>query len=190
MSMPDGTRSFSPAVFPAALPVRPAAPDKRRLARLRHCDALELAADDSAPGIGRRRIAARLTEWSLPEFTDAAWAVSSELLANSVAATQVVQWTGPLPPVRLWLRGGRAGGRAEDLAGGRSGWPGGRPAAPATVAILAWDACVRAPVPHRAGADEEGGRGLALVAALSAEWGYYYPPETPGKVTWAIIETP
>jgi hypothetical protein len=70
-------------------------------------------------------------------------------------------------PVRLWLRGGVA-----------------------MVAVLAWDATLSVPVPRAAGGEEESGRGLAIVAALSADCGFYYPAHYPGKVTWAVIDTP
>ncbi len=72
-----------------------------------------------------------------------------------------------LPPVRLWLRGGLLG-----------------------VAILVWDAVVAAPVPRTAGEDDESGRGLGIVADLSAACGFYHAAEPGGKVTWAAITTP
>ncbi|OKI10330.1 hypothetical protein A6A06_04850 [Streptomyces sp. CB02923] len=40
------------------------------------------------------------------------------------------------------------------------------------------------PVPRVAGVDDEGGRGLALVAALADEWGAYPRPYGIGKVVW------
>jgi anti-sigma regulatory factor (Ser/Thr protein kinase) len=60
----------------------------------------------------------------------------------------------------------------------RSGGPGGT----VTVAVLAWDGLVRVEVTdqsgpgmpwiRQAGRDEEGGRGLGLVAALATRWGW------------------
>ena len=41
-----------------------------------------------------------------------------------------------------------------------------------------------------AGADEENGRGLAIVDELSAGSGYYYPARFGGKITWSVIDTP
>jgi hypothetical protein len=84
-----------------------------------------------------------------------------------VVATTGVRWASARPPIRLWLCGGSA-----------------------IVAVLTWDASVLAPVVREAGEDDESGRGLAIVAALSAEWGFYYPAEFAGKVTWAVIDTP
>ncbi|MBQ0983560.1 ATP-binding protein [Streptomyces sp. F63] len=49
------------------------------------------------------------------------------------------------------------------------------------------DASDRLPVPAQAGADAEGGRGLALVAALSYDWGIR-PREGVGKCVWALLE--
>jgi hypothetical protein len=34
--------------------------------------------------------------------------------------------------------------------------------------------------------DEESGRGLLLVEAISAQWGSYPTPATRGKAVWAI----
>lgn len=72
-----------------------------------------------------------------------------------------------LPPVRLWLRGGPPG-----------------------VAIFVWDAVLAAPVPRLAGEDAESGRGLGIVAELSAACGFYHAADLGGKVTWAAITTP
>jgi hypothetical protein len=109
----------------------------------------------------------RLPEWSLPQFEVVASIIASELVTNAAVATRGVRWTAPVPPVQLWLRGG-----------------------PSVVAVLAWDATVIAPMPRDAEDDDESGRGLAIVAALSAQWGYYYPARLCGKVTWAVIDTP
>jgi hypothetical protein len=93
--------------------------------------------------------------------------VATELVTNAVAATTKMRWTTGLPPVRVWLRGG-----------------------PSVVAVLVWDAAVTMPAPQSARDDDESGRGLAIVAALSARWGFYYPAQFCGKVTWAVLDTP
>jgi hypothetical protein len=145
---------------------QPSPPDMRRLARLPYRDSLKLIPDSAAPGLARRRLAKALTEWSLPQFEDVASLITSELVTNSVAAMERLDWAAP-PPVRLLLCGG-----------------------PGVVAILTWDASVSTPVVRHTGADDESGRGLWIVAALSAEWGYYCPGQFSGKVTWAVIDTP
>jgi len=98
------------------------------------------------------------------ELAEATEMVVSELVANSVLATEAVQWP-VLPPVRLWLLSDGAG-----------------------VLVHVWDAIAAVPEPREAGPDDESGRGLAIVSALSAEWGHHWPPRRfGGKVTWALI---
>jgi hypothetical protein len=92
--------------------------------------------------------------------------VASELITNSVAETGKVEWA-LRPPVGLRLRGG-----------------------PSVLVMQVWDAILGAPVPREATADDESGRGLAIVAGLSASCGFYYPGNRGGKVSWAIIGTP
>jgi hypothetical protein len=127
---------------------------------------LELGAYKTAPRTARGHIARVLEEWSLPEFADVTTLIASELIANSVLETARYSWAVQ-PPVRLWLRGGPPG-----------------------AAVLVWDAIAAAPAPRTAGEDDESGRGLGIVAALSAACGYYRAAEPAGKVTWAIITAP
>jgi hypothetical protein len=145
---------------------QPSAPDFRWLESLPYRDSLELGAYDTAPRMARDHLARVLREWSLAEFRDVAAIVASELITNSVRATGKLSWPAARPPVRLWLCGG-----------------------PAVLAILAWDAVTAAPAPRSAGEEDESGRGLAIVASLSAGLGYYYPERFPGKVTWAAIDS-
>jgi hypothetical protein len=94
--------------------------------------------------------------------------VVSELITNSVAATRGISSPGSLPVVRLWLL-----------------------ADAASVLVAAWDAAPGIPRCRPAGPDAEDGRGLAIVAALSARWESYRCADPyGGKVTWAIIDTP
>ena len=97
--------------------------------------------------------------------------VVSELITNSVAATRAITWQHCAPAVRLWL--------LADLAD------------PASVLVAAWDAAPGIPRVRPAGQDDESGRGLTIVDALSAQWGSYQcaAPDG-GKVTWALIDTP
>ena len=57
----------------------------------------------------------------------------------------------------------------------------------ARVLIEVWDSVPRAPAARRAGPDEEGGRGLALVEALSDHWGWTTMPDWSGKAVWAEL---
>jgi anti-sigma regulatory factor (Ser/Thr protein kinase) len=131
-------------------------------------DSLELGAYDTAPGTARGHARNVLAEWCLGHLWDVAELVISELVTNCVHATEGVEWPLGRPPVRLWLRGD-----------------------PRRVCVLAWDAVAALPVPRAADEDEESGRGLAIVDALSAGWGCYEASEPlGGKVTWALIGAP
>jgi len=154
------------AMTPSVIYAHPSSPDPKSLAGLPRRSRLELGAYESAPRTARGHITRVLEEWSLPEFSDVTTLIASELITNSVLETAKYAWA-VLPPVRLWLRGGPPG-----------------------VAILVWDAVVAAPVPRTAGSGDENGRGLAIVADLSAACGYYHAAEPAGKVTWATITTP
>jgi hypothetical protein len=160
---PNSTRARTVPVTHA----HASSPEVRWLAGLPHRDSLKLCADEAAPREARRRLAKVLPEWSLPQFETVAALIATELVTNAMLATRGTQWAMAPPPIRLWLRGG-----------------------PCVLAILAWDATAAAPVPRDAGDDDEGGRGLAIIDALSAQWGFYYPAKFDGKVTWAIIDTP
>src|SRR6202167_2537485 len=113
-----------------------------------------------------------LGEWGLARAADAAGLVVSELLTNSVRAC-----TGPdgrpryedaaLPVVHLRLASDRA-----------------------RLLVEVWDTVQHAPVARRAGPDEEGGRGIALVQALSDRWDWATVPGWHGKVVWAELRFP
>jgi hypothetical protein len=121
---------------------------------------------DSAPGIARKRLDVILRKWDLDEYVDDAMLIASELITNAVAETGKIEWARR-PPVGLRLRGG-----------------------PSVLAMEVWDAILAAPVPRAAAAEDESGRGLAIVAGLSTSCGFYYPGKHGGKVTWAIVGTP
>ncbi len=115
-----------------------------------------------------------LREWGLKEYADVTELVVSELASNAVQATRACSWTGKRPPIRVCLHG-----RSSRYDAG--------------ILILVWDAAGGCPAPREAGPYEESGRGLAIVEALSADWGHYHPlPEETdaaplGKVTWAHV---
>ncbi|MGW9396569.1 ATP-binding protein [Streptomyces sp. NPDC055642] len=48
----------------------------------------------------------------------------------------------------------------------------------------------RLPEARNAGSEEDGGRGLLLVAALAKEWGTVPRPGAPGKTVWAVVAAP
>ena len=155
--------------WPLASPVmntQPSSPDFGWLGSLPYRDCLEMDASDSAPRKARERLGAVLRDWGLEEFTDDAMLVASELITNSVAETGKVDWVWR-PPVAMRVHGG-----------------------PSVLVMEVWDAVLGAPVPRAAAVDDESGRGLAIVAGLSASCGFYYLEKHGGKVTWAIIGGP
>ena len=56
------------------------------------------------------------------------------------------------------------------------------------LAISVHDYCTSAPEPRNAGEEDEDGRGLLLVEAVSSRSGWYTSDDgTPGKVVWAVL---
>jgi anti-sigma regulatory factor (Ser/Thr protein kinase) len=53
------------------------------------------------------------------------------------------------------------------------------------IAVIVTDSCPLPPVPHDPAADTEHGRGLHLIDALSARWGWQR--RDPGKAVYAIL---
>lgn len=66
------------------------------------------------------------------------------------------------------------------------------PTARATTSVLVLsvtDAGADRPRPRRAGEEDTTGRGLALVAALTVDWGVTAAATHAGKTTWALVAT-
>ncbi len=55
------------------------------------------------------------------------------------------------------------------------------------VLVEVWDDSVTAPARKSPRLDDESGRGLMLVEALSDRWGWYVPHGPGGKVVWAEV---
>jgi anti-sigma regulatory factor (Ser/Thr protein kinase) len=121
-------------------------------------DFMELGALPGAVPCARLHARQLLWEWGLTGLTDNAELLVSELVTNAVQASCSV---GQVFPVRLWLLADRA-----------------------RVLILIWDASPRPPVRMNISDDDESGRGLLLVEAISTKWDWYFPAETSGKVVW------
>jgi len=107
---------------------------------------LELAPLDSAASCARLHTVHVLHEWGLHELADDAALIVSELVTNAADASVVLP---ERPPVTLRL-----------LADARC------------LVIEVWDQSPEDPAPRQAGADDECGRGLAVVAAYSTRWGF------------------
>jgi anti-sigma regulatory factor (Ser/Thr protein kinase) len=118
----------------------------------------------------RARLHARsvLSEWRLYDLTDTVELVVSELVTNAVTASTDAKG-----------RPRYADGRGLPIIHVRLASDG------ATVLVEVWDENTRAPVLLSSGADDESGRGLMLVDALSERWGW--EPAGRGKVVWALI---
>jgi len=119
------------------------------------------------------RLHARLvvTEWGLSELAEVVELVVSELVTNSVQASEELTgsryhklWRPGRPPVRLWVQSDQR-------------W----------VLIQVWDGNDRVPVRQDAGPEAEGGRGLLLVETLSEACGVYKPHCSSGKIVWAMV---
>lgn len=90
--------------------------------------------------------------------------LASELVTNAVLASQALHTDRP-SPVYAWLR-----------ADGDQ------------VTVAVWDASPELPVREAdVPADAEGGRGLALVEAMSKRWGCTTTPHIGGKSVWCIV---
>jgi anti-sigma regulatory factor (Ser/Thr protein kinase) len=123
---------------------------------------LDLAAGPTAPGHARAWTRRVLREWQLTSMQESVELVVSELSTNAVVASR------PLasPVIRLTLI------RDKD-----------------ELAILVRDYGPGTPQPANVSDQDEDGRGLLLVEAMSTRWGWY-PPEDgdPGKIVWAVCD--
>jgi anti-sigma regulatory factor (Ser/Thr protein kinase) len=120
---------------------------------------LDLGALLTAPGCGRAWTQALLREWRLARLADTAQVVVSELLTNAVLASSGLD--------RAAIQLSLASDRERLLIFVRDFDPG-------------------APAPRHASDDDETGRGLMLVEAISDRFGWHRATDgTPGKVVWA-----
>jgi anti-sigma regulatory factor (Ser/Thr protein kinase) len=124
---------------------------------------LELDAYPSAAHLARAHAREVLGGWGLLDVSDDIALIVSELMTNAI---QSMRGGCGGDPVRLWL-----------LANSTD------------VAILVWDPATDAPRLRDASPDDESGRGLMIVDALSAQWGWDLPSlPYGGKVVWALLE--
>jgi anti-sigma regulatory factor (Ser/Thr protein kinase) len=123
-------------------------------------DFLELGALASAVPCARLHARQVLWEWKLRSLGESTELLVAELVTNAVKASRAM--TQP-SPVRQWL--------ASDSA---------------QVLILVWDASSQPPVRMNTSSEDENGRGLLLVEAISEQWGWYFRDDSDGKFVWAI----
>jgi hypothetical protein len=121
---------------------------------------LELGALPGAVPCARLHAHNVLAEWRLTAFSESTGVLVSELVTNAIQISRLAESDAP---VRLWLASDRA-----------------------QVVIFVWDASPLPPLPGDVGEDAESGRGLLIVQAVSARWGWDFPSGMGGKVVWAV----
>lgn len=120
---------------------------------------LTLGAISASPGTARKLARSLLNEWGMADFTESVELIVSELVTNAVLASMEHEIP---PPVGVRISATRR-----------------------SVLIEVRDYDPRPPVIQRADANFENGRGLLLVASLSARWGW--AEFLRGKVVWAEV---
>ncbi|WP_317446913.1 ATP-binding protein [Streptomyces collinus] len=124
--------------------------------------AFELPALPPAVGTARRVVRDLLTVWGVAETVrDDAALVLSELVTNAL-----VHAAGERVVCRVRGAADRVRLEIEDQNRGRA-----------------------LPFPRKPGPDEQNGRGLFLVAALSDDWGVTLAPGRPARIVWAELPT-
>jgi anti-sigma regulatory factor (Ser/Thr protein kinase) len=128
---------------------------------------LTVGAVDTAPACARATVRFALAQWRLRHLTDDAEAITSEMVANAIAASKRAAPQGTPPAaVTLWLtvRDAELCIRVQDP----DPTPPPRPQQPPDD-------------------DAEHGRGLLIIDALAVRWGWY--PVVGGKYIWAALPT-
>jgi anti-sigma regulatory factor (Ser/Thr protein kinase) len=122
---------------------------------------LELGALPGAVACARLHARQVLWEWGLSAFGEDAELLVSELVTNAIQASLSAE---RILPVRLWLSSDRA-----------------------RLLIQVQDTNRYPPAPTGAD-DDESGRGLLIVDAISTRWGWDTKEDHSGKMVWALIE--
>jgi anti-sigma regulatory factor (Ser/Thr protein kinase) len=155
------TVEMEPSASPDAWASVPASHHGHNLQRWTLRTTITLGALDGAVPSARAHVRQLLWEWNHAELGEDVGLVASELVTNAVRASAGL---GPaIAPLRLWL--------GSDTH---------------RVLLAVADTSPRSPVRLNLPPDAEGGRGLALVEALSSRWGWH--PTTMAslvKVVWA-----
>lgn len=126
------------------------------------CSHLELGALPGAAACARLHARQVLWEWGLSAMAETAELLVSELVTN---ATQASPSAERIQPVGLWLSSDRS-----------------------RLLIVVADTSGQPPEPAAPGYDDERGRGLLIVDAISTTWGWDPNHDSNGKVVWALIE--
>lgn len=105
----------------------------------------------------RTEVAAQLTAWGIEQLSETAELLTSELVSNAIGHTDA--------PARLRL-----------IQAGHGG----------AITIEVTDTLAAGPEPHCCDTEVEHGRGLTLIDAFAADWGWR-PEEGGGKTVWARL---
>ncbi|GLW99975.1 hypothetical protein Misp02_40620 [Microtetraspora sp. NBRC 16547] len=131
----------------------------------------------TTPRQARAFARSQLATWELPQLADTVELLTSELVTNAIRATEAVS---SLPvassvfPVALRMIALRLLLSSDSLV------------------IEVWDVSTQMPATERTDSPDklrEGGRGLALVGALSTMWGHRTAPDR-GKIVWCEVAIP
>lgn len=133
---------------------------------------LTLAAVPAAVGYSRDLVRLGLDRWGL-----AARVADAELIVSELA-TNAVKVTGPPDTDANWSEAEKVAAIHVRLLLFRT-----------SIVIEVWDGKPTAPMPLDVAGEQESGRGLAIVAALSARWSWL-PAPPGGKVVWAELAIP
>jgi anti-sigma regulatory factor (Ser/Thr protein kinase) len=123
---------------------------------------LELGALPGAVPCARLHVRHLMWDWGMSRLSETVELLASEITTNAVKAARA---TDPLSPIRLWL-----------LSDNKR------------VMVMVWDPSPEPPLRIDSSADEENGRGLLLVEAISKQWNWHVPMGMGGKVVWAQCE--
>lgn len=124
---------------------------------------LELGALPGAVACARLHARQVLWEWGLSALAENAELLVSELMTNAIHASPPA---GRIQPVGLWLSSDRS-----------------------RLLILVQDTSHYPPEPaDGAGDNDERGRGLLIIEAISAKWGWDAKEDRSGKAVWALME--
>ncbi|MFJ4436538.1 ATP-binding protein [Streptomyces sp. NPDC088923] len=152
------------------------------------CASFELAAHPGSAAQARRLTRTQLDGWSAPEETcEAAILIVSELVTNALVHTGSRQIFCELREIEPRDRVPRQAQDPLGRAGGGSGAAGEGAGARLRIAVRDEGQCGRQPASPRQDPQDEHGRGLFLVSAMSLSWGTQEAGPGSGLVAWAEL---
>lgn len=132
---------------------------------------IELPVHPLSVSLARRHAAHVLTDWGRDTLIDDAQLVISELVTNAVKASEPGE-------DEVAAYGSLAGSYRRLRVGLHQ--------ASAGVVLEVWDCSRRPPKLRHPETEALGGRGLHVIDAVAAGWGYRWP-RTGGKVVWVLL---